>query len=67
MSSMWHDARACRRIDTVANQGAFKLVGLCGVFSEDCLSAASSAAAAKTNKLATGHRVNSPAGPGCLR
>ncbi len=67
MSSIGHDARACRTIDTVANQGGFKLVGLCGVFSEDCLSAASSAAAAKTNKLATGHRVNGPAGPECSR
>ncbi len=67
MSSIGHNTRACRRMYTVANQGAFKLVGVCGVFSEDCLSAASSAAAAKTNKLATGHRVHPPAGPGCPR
>ncbi|MEE8058943.1 MAG: hypothetical protein V3T17_14075, partial [Pseudomonadales bacterium] len=59
----WHDVRACRTMDTGGNHGAFKLVGVCGVFSEDCLSAASSAAAAKTNQLATGHRVHCPAGP----
>jgi len=63
ISSNWHDVRACRTVVAVANQGAFKLVGLSGVFSEDCLSAASSAAAGKTNKLATGHSDNCPAGP----
>jgi len=50
-------------LPVVASKGAFKFVGFSGVFSEDCLSEASSAAAGKTDKLATGHNRKHPGGP----
>jgi len=50
-------------LPVVASKGAFKFVGFSGVFSEDCLSEASSAAAGKTDKLATGHNRKHPDGP----
>jgi len=50
-------------LHVVAIQGAFKFVSFSGVFCEDCLSAASSAAARETDKLATGHNMKRPDGP----
>jgi len=47
----------------VAIQGAFKFVSFSGVFSEDCLSEASVAAARKTGKLATGNNTKHPDDP----
>ena len=58
-----HRGRAGWTGHVVANQGAFKLVSLFGVYSEDCLSEASSVAAGKTDKLATGHGMISPVRP----
>jgi len=50
-------------LHVVAFKGAFKFFSFSGVFCEDCLSEASSAAAGETEKFATGHNMKHPGGP----